>query len=102
MILNFFVSIIRNKTNYYLNMSRDEINSRVKNVIAQVLEKNVDEIGDEANFVTDLGATSIQSIRLVAGFEEEFNIEMDEDKSLQVQTVSGAVKFISSYVIPVQ
>jgi acyl carrier protein len=83
-------------------MSRDEVNSRVKNVIAHVLEINVDEIGDEANFVTDLGATSIQSIRLVAGFEEEFNIEMDEDKSLQVQTVSGAVRFISSYVIPVQ
>ena len=79
-------------------MNREEINSRVKNVIAHVLEKNVSEIGDDANFVTDLGATSIQSIRLVAGFEEEFNIEMDEDKSLQVQTVSGAVSFISSYL----
>ena len=79
-------------------MNREEVNSRVKNVIAHVLEKNVSEIGDDANFVTDLGASSIQSIRLVAGFEEEFNIEMDEDKSLQVQTVSGAVSFISSYM----
>jgi acyl carrier protein len=79
-------------------MNREEVNSRVKNVIAHVLEKNVSEIGDDANFVTDLGASSIQSIRLVAGFEEEFNIEMDEDKSLQVQTVSGAVSFISSYL----
>jgi acyl carrier protein len=79
-------------------MNREEINSRVKNVIAHVLEKNVSEIGDDANFVTDLGASSIQSIRLVAGFEEEFDIEMDEDKSLQVQTVSGAVSFISSYL----
>ena len=79
-------------------MNREEVNSRVKNVIAHVLEKNVSEIGDDANFVTDLGASSIQSIRLVAGFEEEFDIEMDEDKSLQVQTVSGAVSFISSYL----
>jgi acyl carrier protein len=79
-------------------MKREEVNSRVKNVIAHVLEKNVSEIGDDANFVTDLGASSIQSIRLVAGFEEEFDIEMDEDKSLQVQTVSGAVSFISSYL----
>jgi len=79
-------------------MNIEEINSRVKKVIADVLEKNVSDIGDNANFVTDLGASSIQSIRLVAGFEEEFNIEMDEDKSLQVQTVSGAVAFISSYL----
>jgi len=79
-------------------MNREDVNSRVKNVIAHVLEKNVAEIGDDANFVTDLGASSIQSIRLVAGFEEEFDIEMDEDKSLQVQTVSGAVSFISSYL----
>ena len=79
-------------------MNKEEVNNRVKNVIAHVLEKNVSEIGDDANFVTDLGASSIQSIRLVAGFEEEFNIEMDEDKSLQVMTVSGAVSFISSYL----
>ena len=79
-------------------MNIEEVNARVKKVIAHVLEKNVSDIGDDANFVTDLGASSIQSIRLVAGFEEEFNIEMDEDKSLQVQTVSGAVTFINSYL----
>jgi acyl carrier protein len=79
-------------------MHREEVQTRVKKVISEVLEKNVSEIGDHANFVTDLGATSLQSIRLVAGFEEEFNIEMDEDKSLQVQTVSEAVTFISAYL----
>ena len=79
-------------------MNIEEVNSRVKKVTSQVLERNISDIGDDANFVTDLGATSIQSVRLVAGFEEEFNIEMDEDKSLQVQTVSGAVTFISSYL----
>lgn len=79
-------------------MKREEVNSRIKKVIADVLEKNVSEISDDANFVTDLGASSIQSIRLVAGFEEEFNIEMDEDKSLEVQTVSGAVRFVGTYL----
>ena len=79
-------------------MNIEEVNSRVKKVIADVLEKNVTDIGDNANFVNDLGASSIQSIRLIAGFEEEFNIEMDEDKSLQVQNVSGAVTFINSYL----
>jgi acyl carrier protein len=79
-------------------MDRAEVNAKVKKVIAEVLEIKVEDIADNANFVTDLGASSIQSIRLVAGFEEEFNIEMDEDRSLQVQTVSGAVTFISEYL----
>ncbi|TAL81536.1 MAG: acyl carrier protein, partial [Bacteroidetes bacterium] len=73
-------------------MQIEEVKTRVKKVTAEVLEKNISEIADNANFVTDLGASSLQSIRLVAGFEEEFNIEMDEDKSLQVQTVSEAVQ----------
>jgi acyl carrier protein len=77
-------------------MNIEEVNARVKKVIAEVLEKNVNDIGDDANFVNDLGASSIQSIRLIAGFEEEFEIEMDEEKSLQVQTVSGAVTFINA------
>jgi acyl carrier protein len=79
-------------------MHIEEVKIRVKKVTAAVLEKNVSEIADNANFVTDLGASSLQSIRLIAGFEEEFNIEMDEDKSLQVQTVSEAVSFINSYL----
>ena len=79
-------------------MNIEEVNARVKKVIADVLEKSVTDIDDKANFVNDLGASSIQSIRLIAGFEEEFEIEMDEDKSLQVQTVSGAVNFINSYL----
>jgi acyl carrier protein len=79
-------------------MHIEEVKTRVKKVTAEVLEKNISEIADNANFVNDLGASSLQSIRLVAGFEEEFNIEMDEDKSLQVQTVSEAVSFINAYL----
>jgi len=79
-------------------MYMEDVKIRVKKVTAEVLEKNVSEISDNSNFVTDLGASSLQSIRLVAGFEEEFDIEMDEDKSLKVQTVSEAVDFITSYL----
>ncbi|MGD0754075.1 MAG: acyl carrier protein [Bacteroidales bacterium] len=79
-------------------MEREEIKNRVKKVIAKVLEINESEISDNANFSFDLGASSFQSIRLVAGFQEEFNIEMDEEKSLEVQTVSEAVDFINTYI----
>ncbi len=79
-------------------MQKEEIKNRVKKVIAQVLGMEQSEIGDEANFIFDLGADSRQSLELVAAFEEEFDIEMDEDKALEVQTVADAVDFIAQYV----
>jgi acyl carrier protein len=79
-----------------INMDREEIKNRVKKVISKVLEIDESEISDNSNFSFDLGASSLQSVRLVAGFQEEFNIEMDEEKSLEVQTVSEAVAFISN------
>ncbi len=79
-------------------MQKEEIKTRVKKVIAQVLGMDEAEISDEANFIFDLGADSRQSLELVAAFEEEFDIEMDEDKALEVQTVADAVDFIAQYV----
>jgi acyl carrier protein len=79
-------------------MDREEIKNRVKKVIAKVLEIDESEISDNANFSFDLGASSLKSIQLVACFQEEFNIEMDEEKSLEIQTVSEAVDFISTYI----
>lgn len=78
-------------------MSND-VEQRVKKVIAKVLETSEDQITDDANFIFDLGANSMQSMELVAAFEEEFDIEMDEEKALDVQTVSHAVEFISGYL----
>ena len=79
-------------------MEKSEVKARVVNVIANILEIEETIISDEANFVFDLGADSMQSLLLVAGFEEEFEIEMDEDKSLEVQTVGHAVDFIIEYL----
>jgi acyl carrier protein len=79
-------------------MDANDIEIRVKNVIARVLKLNPSDIKDDANFVFDLGADSLQSIELVAAFEEEFQIEMDEDKALEIQTVSDATRFISGYL----
>jgi acyl carrier protein len=79
-------------------MDNNEIKSKVKKLIARVLEKDVSEIKDNDNFVFDLGASSMQSIQLIAAFEEEFNIEMDQDKAMDVQTVSDAAEFIGTYL----
>ena len=79
-------------------MDRKEVQDRVKKVIAKILQTDAGSIGDEANFIFDLGADSSQSLELVAGFQEEFNVQLDEDKALSVQTVSDAVRFIEQYL----
>ncbi len=72
------------------------VEERVKSVTAQVLGLDPDEIKPSDHFTVDLGAESVQSIELVAMFEEEFGVEMDEEASLAVETVSGAVEFITN------
>ncbi len=79
-------------------MEKVELTSRVKKVIAQVLEISELDVTNNANFIFDLGADSIQSLQLVAAFEEEFGIEMEEDEALGVQSVSGAVELIGNIV----
>ncbi len=79
-------------------MEKQEVQSKVKKVVAQVLKMDESEIQDDANFIFDLGADSMQSLELVAGFEEEFDIEMDQDKALEIQSIDGAVDFIHGYV----
>ena len=71
-----------------------DVEKRVKEVVARTLKVDVGRIGDNARFVEDLGAESIQSVELVAAFEEEFDIEMDEEEALDVKTVGKAVEFI--------
>ncbi|MEA1997232.1 MAG: phosphopantetheine-binding protein [Gemmatimonadota bacterium] len=75
-----------------------EVLARVKKVTMQILNVDESEITEKSEFAWDLGAESIDSIKLVAGFDEEFDIEMDEAGAVQVQSVSAAVEFIMKYL----
>ena len=79
-------------------MEKSEILTRVKDVVSNVLKVDSSEITDDSNFIFDLGADSMQSVELVAGFEEAFDIEMDQDRALEVQSIQDAVNFIAEYV----
>jgi len=76
-------------------MNHKEVEQRVVKVVCQVLGVEPQMVKSESHFVYDLGAESTQSIELVAAFEHEFNIEMNEDAALEVQTVGDAVEFIA-------
>ena len=72
-----------------------DVEKRVKEVVAKTLKVDAGRVIDDARFIEDLGAESIQSVELLAAFEEEFDIEMDEDAALAVKTVGHAVEFIA-------
>jgi acyl carrier protein len=71
------------------------VEERVIAVTARVLRLDPAEIKPDSAFTTDLGAESVQSVELVAMFEEEFGIEMDEDAALSVTNVADATTFIT-------
>jgi acyl carrier protein len=71
------------------------VEERVKAVTGRVLSVDPATIKSTDNFAADLGAESVQSIELVANFENEFGIEMDEDAALSVETVGDAAEFIA-------
>ena len=79
-------------------MECEEIKDGVYRVVSQILKVDPGQIRESHSFIADLGAESVQSIELVAGFEEEFDIEMDEDEAMSVQTVGAAIDFIARYV----
>ena len=76
----------------------DSIEERVRAVLQRVLKVDPNTLKDDDRFVEDLGAESIQSIELVAEFESEFDVEMEEDDALTVKTVGGAVAFMRRLV----
>ena len=73
-----------------------DVEKRVREVVARTLKVDPSFVTNEARFVEDLGAESIQSVELVAAFEEEFDIEMEDEEALAVKTVGKAIEFIGS------
>ena len=71
-----------------------DVATRARKIVSEILEVPVDEVKDESFFVEDLDAESIQSVELMAAFEEEFGIEMDEEEAMAVKTVGAAVAYI--------
>ncbi len=75
---------------------KEEIFTRVKNVVAEQLEVDEKEITQYANFAGDLGADSLDTVELVMALEEEFDIEITDEAAEKIATVQAAVDYISS------
>ena len=76
-------------------MTKD-ISSKVKKMVADHLGIEETKVVDEANFIDDLGADSLDTVELVMAFEEEFGSEISDSEAEKILTVGDAVKFIEN------
>jgi acyl carrier protein len=72
-----------------------ETAARVREIIAQELGVEQEKVTDEASFVEDLGADSLDTVELVMAFEEEFGIEIPDEDAEQMQTVGQAIGYLA-------
>ena len=73
-----------------------EISGKVKKMVADHLAIDETKVVDEANFIDDLGADSLDTVELVMAFEEEFGSEISDSDAEKILTVGDAIKFIES------
>ena len=69
---------------------------KLRNIIAEVLNVDPEEITLETTFMDDLGADSLDVFQIVMGIEEEFGIEIPAEKAEKISTVEEAVELIKS------
>lgn len=72
----------------------EEVSQKVKKIIAEQLGKEEGEIKDQASFLGDLGADSLDIVELVMTFEEEFDTEISDEEAEKIQTVQEAIDYI--------
>ena len=74
-------------------MTKDVAN-KVKKMVADHLGVEESKVIEEANFIDDLGADSLDTVELVMAFEEEFGSEISDSEAEKILTVGDAIKFI--------
>lgn len=71
-----------------------EIADRVKSIVVDKLGVEPEKVTEEAAFITDLGADSLDTVELIMEFEKEFGISIPDDKAEGITTVKDAIDFI--------
>ena len=72
----------------------ENVEQRVKKIVAEQLGVNEAEIKNESSFVYDLGADSLDTVELVMALEEEFGNEIPDEQAEKLQSVGDVIKYI--------
>jgi acyl carrier protein len=70
------------------------VSERVKKIIVDQLGVNADQVTDDASFIDDLGADSLDTVELVMALEEEFGMEIPDEEAEKISTVKAAIDYI--------
>ena len=73
------------------------IEEKVKQIIVDQLGVNTEEVTDEASFIDDLGADSLDTVELVMALEEEFDIEIPDEDAEKITKVKDAIDYIKKH-----
>jgi acyl carrier protein len=73
-----------------------DIAERVKKIVVEHLGVDAAKVTDNASFIDDLGADSLDTVELVMAFEEEFGVEIPDDAAEKIITVKDAVEYINT------
>jgi len=73
------------------------IEKRVKEIVAEQLGVDESQVTNEASFMDDLGADSLDTVELVMALEEEFDIEISDENAEKIQTVQDAIDYLTEH-----
>lgn len=71
-----------------------EIADKVKGIVVEHLGVDADKVTENASFIDDLGADSLDTVELVMAFEEAFGVEIPDDAAETILTVGDAIRFL--------
>ncbi|MCC6953567.1 MAG: acyl carrier protein [Deltaproteobacteria bacterium] len=78
-------------------MGQAETAEKVKSIIVEQLGVPAEEVTDDASFIEDLGADSLDIVELIMALEEEYDIEIPDEDAEKIQTVGDAVGYIAEH-----
>ena len=71
-----------------------EISAKVKAIIVEKLVIDESEVTNDSNFMSDLGADSLDTVELIMEFEKEFDLQIPDDEAEKITTVGEAIKYV--------
>jgi acyl carrier protein len=75
-------------------MQRDELLTKIKEIVADKLSISEDQITEDASFIDDLGADSLDTVELVMALEDEFELDIPDEDAEKLTTVGKAIDYV--------
>lgn len=79
-------------------MEREELLKKIKAIVSDKLSISEDQVTEEASFIDDLGADSLDTVELVMALEDDFNMDIPDEEAEKMTTVGKAMDYILSNV----